>query len=168
MTERPKYSLIEFERRWKVNKDLIPDVSGLEEIQISDKYFPDTRMRLREMTDIQKDKTVYKLTKKYGKITGNSEPLTTIYLSKDEFDLFNRMDGYSLKKTLYRYPYFGINFLIEFFIFPVSDLILAEAEASTDNELSNLKLPEFISSEVTPDKKYEGYSIASVLNTNNY
>ncbi|MFZ1321723.1 MAG: hypothetical protein WAT71_09230 [Ignavibacteria bacterium] len=163
MIDRPKYSLIEFERRWLVNIELLPDISGLEKIQVTDKYFPDTRMRLREMTDIQKGETVYKLTKKYGKITLNSEPLTTIYLSKNEFDLYNKINGYGLKKTLYRYPYFGSIFLIEFFSFPVKDLILTEAEAQTEEKLSLLKLPDFISREITTDKNYEGYSIASGL-----
>ena len=161
MNGRPKYSLIEFERRWLVNIELLPDISVLEKIQITDKYFPDTRMRLREMINIQKGDTVYKFTKKYGKISSNSEPLTTIYLSKDEFDLYNRLDGYLLKKTLYRFPYSGSIFLIEFFLFPDSDLILAEAEAQSEEELSLLNLPEFISIEVTSEKKYEGYSIAS-------
>lgn len=163
MSDKPKYSLIEFERRWLVNKDLIPDVTVLEKIQISDKYFPDTRMRLREMINIQKGETVYKLTKKYGKISTNSEPLTTIYLSQSEYDLYNRIEGYLLKKIIYRYPYSGSIFLIEFFLFPESDLILAEAEAQSEEELSLLNLPDFISKEVTNEKKYEGYSIASGL-----
>lgn len=163
MTERPKYSLIEFERRWLVNIDLLPDLTALEKIIVTDKYFPDTRMRLREMINPEKVKTVYKLTKKYGKNSSNSEPLTTIYLSQGEFELFNRLDGFTLKKTLYRYPYSGSIFLIEFFSFPVTDLILAEAEALSENELYNLNLPEFISGEITTDKNYEGYSIASGL-----
>lgn len=163
LTDRPKYSLIEFERRWLVKKDMIPDISVLEKILITDKYFPDTRMRLREMTNTQKGETVYKLTKKYGKITDSSEPLTTIYLFQAEFDLLNRLDGYGLKKTLYRFPYSGNIFLIEFFSFPITDLILAEAESQSEKELSQLILPDFISKEITTDKNFEGYSIASGL-----
>ncbi|MBS1516706.1 MAG: hypothetical protein JSS91_01320 [Bacteroidetes bacterium] len=161
MTDRPKYSLTEFERRWLVEKKLLPDLSELEETIITDKYFPGTRTRLREMIRSISGEKIFKLTKKYGKVSGMSEPLTTIYLSEEEYSLFNSNEGYILKKSFYRYPYSGTGFLIEIFKIPETEFILAEAEASSEEELTKLVLPDFISEEVTQDKRYEGYSIAS-------
>ncbi|MBK8983896.1 MAG: hypothetical protein IPM38_16650 [Ignavibacteria bacterium] len=161
MNVRPKYSLIEFERRWIVRKEMIPDLSELERIEIYDKYFPDTRMRLRKMVNTLTNITDYKLTKKYGKTSAVSEPLTTIYLSETEYFLFSRQDGFELRKTIFRYPFSGNIFLLEFFRYPELNIILAEAESSSEKELSRLAIPDFTEREVTSEKMYEGYSIAA-------
>lgn len=160
--DKPKYSLIEIEKRWLVNKDLLPDISELKKIEITDKYFPDTRIRLRKMFDTSSSDAKYKLTKKYGKISSNSEPLTTLYLSESEYNLYNKLDGNILIKNIYLYPFSGKRFLIEIFIKPEVEFILLEVEAVSEDELSKLNIPDFIFEDVTNKSQYEGYSIANI------
>ncbi len=159
-TAIPKYSLLEIEKKWTVNKEKLPDISKLRKIEVTDKYFPGTRTRLRQMIDTHSNEIVYKLTKKYGKITSQCEPLTTLYLSRDEFDMFNKLDGFVLIKKIYRYPYSGKDFLIEIFIKPEVDFILLETEAKSEKEINELQIPGFVIKEVTNEKEYEGYTIA--------
>lgn len=161
MNQKPKYSSLEIERKWTVSKELLPDISKLNRIRVTDKYYPGTRTRLRKIEYTQNDEVKYKLTKKYGKITPQAEPLTTLYLSKFEYDLFNKNEGYLLIKDLHQYPYCGNNFLIEFFIKPKVDFILLEVEAATEMIINELKVPEFAIRDVTNEKNYEGYSIAA-------
>jgi len=156
----PKYSLLEIERKWTVNKDKLPDISKLKLIEITDKYFPGTRTRLRRMFDTETKDVKYKLTKKYGKITQQTEPLTTLYLSEFEYDLFNKLEGYVLIKSLYQYPYNGNVFLLELFIKPEVGFILMEVEASSEKIINELEVPDFVIYDVTNVKEYEGYSIA--------
>jgi len=161
MDLNPKYSLIEIERKWIVNKDKLPDISKLKKIEVTDKYFPNTRTRLRRMLDTETKEVKFKLTKKYGKITPQSEPLTTLYLSEYEYELFNEQKGYNLIKNTYQFPFSGNIFLIEFFIKPEVDFILMEVEVLSEKLINKLKVPDFVIKEVTNEKEYEGYAIAS-------
>lgn len=45
----PRYSLPEIERRWRVNPDLLPDLSQLPRRVLTDKYLTHTRLRLRKV-----------------------------------------------------------------------------------------------------------------------
>jgi CYTH domain-containing protein len=157
----PKYSLLEIEKKWTINKDKLHELSNCKLIQITDKYFPDTRTRLRKMVDTETGDIKYKLTKKYGKISSQCEPLTTLYLSENEFNLFNELQGYILIKDIYRYTFSDTTFLVEFFIKPKVDFILLEVEAKTEIEINELIVPDFAETDVTNIKEYEGYSIAA-------
>lgn len=162
----PKYSLLEIEKKWTVNREKLPDLSHCKLIEISDKYFPDTRTRLRKMFDTETKDSVYKLTKKYGKISSQSEPITTLYLTENEFNLFNQIQGNILAKKVYRYDFSGITFLVEFFIKPEVDFVILEAEAKTEKEIDNLIIPDFAETDVTNVVSYEGYSITALRSIN--
>lgn len=161
MQSNPKYSLLEIEKKWIIDKDNLPDISTLQLIEVTDKYFPVTRIRLRKMFYNESNETKYKLTKKYGKISTQSEPLTTLYLSEFEYNLFNLLEGFVLIKNIYQYPFSGKIFLIELFKIPAVNFILLEAEASSEEEIDSQKIPGFVIKEVTNEKEYEGYEIAS-------
>jgi len=161
MNSNPKYSLLEIEKKWTVNKDKLSDLSNLKRIEVTDKYFPGTRTRLRKMFDTETKETKYKLTKKYGKITQQTESLTTLYLSKFEYDFFNQQAGYILIKNIHQFPFSGNIFLIEGFIKPEVDFILMEVEASSEKIINELEVPDFVINDVTNEKGYEGYNIAS-------
>lgn len=158
---KPKYSLIEIEMRWLVDKSKLPDISSLKRIEVTDKYFSETRTRLRSMIDTSTNEVIFKLTKKYGKISPYSEPITTLYLSEYEYDLYNKMDGNILRKNIYHYYFKEKKFLIEIFTEPAVDFVLLEAEESSEEALHQLPVPEFVIRDVTAEKKFEGYSISN-------
>ncbi|MCB0826949.1 MAG: hypothetical protein KDC26_12235 [Armatimonadetes bacterium] len=106
MSQPPKYSLPEIERRWLVDKSQLPDLTGLLITHILDLYIDNTRMRLRKMT--AEDGTItYKLCKKYGNTGVYSEPITNIYLTKEEYETFQHLIGRWVEKNRYRLPQGG-------------------------------------------------------------
>jgi hypothetical protein len=60
-----KYACLEVEYRYLLSK--IPDVllNNPEGWLITDRYFPNTRLRLRHMQSLSGDENIYKLTQKY-------------------------------------------------------------------------------------------------------
>ncbi|MDZ4713652.1 MAG: hypothetical protein SGI89_15195 [bacterium] len=83
----------------------MPELYKLILIEVTDKYFLGTRTRLRRMENTDTHEIQYKLTKKYGKISPQSEPLTTLYLTESEFNFYNCLNGSILIKKIYRYPF---------------------------------------------------------------
>lgn len=64
--ERPKYSLLEIERRWLVDLARVGSLVGLPFKRLEDAYWPGTRLRLRQVIDPD-GRTAYKFGIKYGK-----------------------------------------------------------------------------------------------------
>ncbi|MEZ5162295.1 MAG: hypothetical protein R2688_00810 [Fimbriimonadaceae bacterium] len=103
MSQSPKYSLPEIERRWLVDESQLPDLNVLPVTHILDLYIDNTRMRLRKMT-AQDGTTTYKLCKKYGPSGPYSEPITNIYLTKEEYETFQHLSGRWVEKNRYKLP----------------------------------------------------------------
>ena len=100
-----KYACLEMERRYLL-KTVPEDLpSGNAVWQITDRYFPDTRLRLRLMNAIDHDEKIYKLTQKYrAENQGASQTtITNIYLSESEYHCFEPLEARILIKM--RYPY---------------------------------------------------------------
>ena len=91
----PKYSILEIERRWRVDGAVLETLEGEPVRRITDKYLSGTRMRLRVISGSD---TVYKLCKKYGPLSRFSQPITNLYLSKEEYDIFNTLSGKVVQK----------------------------------------------------------------------
>jgi hypothetical protein len=63
MTETPKYSRLEIERRWLVDASAV-DLANAEVCEIDDLYIANSHLRLRKIS--APDVVVFKLCKKYG------------------------------------------------------------------------------------------------------
>jgi hypothetical protein len=83
-----KYACLEVEYRYLLNK--IPDdwPGGPKGWLITDRYFPNTRLRLRHMKSLAGDKHVYKLTQKYRSETQKAyeTTITNVYLTEAEYN----------------------------------------------------------------------------------
>ena len=146
-----KYALPEFERRFLVEVPPEPLSSG---VFIEDLYLEGTRMRLRRMTPEDGGPTVLKLGKKYGRVATATEPIVNIYLSPEEFDLFEKLPGYRLAKTRHRHEGFAVD------VFRDLPLILAEVEASSFEDLMAVPVPNWAIREVTGEAGFEGANLA--------
>jgi CYTH domain-containing protein len=153
-----KYACLEVECRYLLNKipDDLPD--NPRGWLITDRYFPDTRLRLRHMQSLSGDEHIYKLTQKYRSETQNAyeTTITNMYLSEAEYHHFEALEAKILKKK--RYPYSLSNFSLSIDVFEGrhQGLILAEMEMEKKEGVGDLAFPSFILKEVTADPFFTG------------
>lgn len=159
-----KYSILEIEKKWLLDAQNLPNLNTLDFCKIEDKYLNNTRIRLRKVNYNNSEKISYKLCKKYGKLNDFSEPITNIYLTKQEFEIFDLQAGNKLCKTRYYYPYFSNTFAIDEIKIDNKTLYLLELEVKKISDFENLKLPNFIIEEVTLNEKYNGNNLALTTN----
>lgn len=95
-----KYAQIELERRFLL-KDKPVQLNQSQSTNIEDLYLKKTQMRLRKME--KADHTEYKLTKKLilSSFSSSRQWISTIYLSPLEYELFNQLPGYIIRKRRY-------------------------------------------------------------------
>jgi CYTH domain-containing protein len=159
-----KYSCLEVECRYLLSS--IPN--GLLESQnywlIADRYFPNTRLRLRHMKSASEDENIYKLTQKYRSETQNpyETTITNIYLSEAEFTLLKSLEGKILEKK--RYPYKAQNHSLSIDVFEGrhQGLILAEMELESKTEIGEFVLPSFVLKDVTDDPFFTGGNLIAM------
>ncbi|GEM_PF-5094268 len=101
--------------------------------------------------------TIFKLGKKYGKLSSLSEPITTLYLTEEEHESFSGLPGYSAKKT--RYEISGGS--LDLYQGPNSGFMLFELEFENELIAKEYVPPEFVLDEITNDGNYSGFSLAS-------
>lgn len=160
MEKMPKYSKLEHEKKWLLKKKSLPSLEALDKTKIVDKYFPETKIRLRKMTNLKSGENVYKLCKKYGKLTNTSEPITNIYLNESEYLLLNNLPGYILTKNRYGYPFHDKLYSIDEFTRSMEPFYLLELEIGDGESFEDVELPEFIERDVTEEEGFSGYSLA--------
>lgn len=153
-----KYACLEVESRYLLNKvpdDLLDNANGW---LITDRYFPNTRLRLRHMKSLSGNEDVYKLTQKYRSETQNAyeTTITNTYLTEAEHNLFESLAANILKKT--RYPCTMQNYSLSIDIFEGRHrgLILAEMELEKKEEAYEIVLPSFVLKDVTDDLFFTG------------
>ena len=129
-----KYSREEIERRWLLNSQSLPNLTELEMWEVTDKYFEETRLRLRRMYSPKTRKEVYKLCKKYGKTSDISEPITNLYLTNAEHTLIDQIPGIELRKRKYEYPHYGVLFSVEEILGTIGDNLRILGESQVDLE----------------------------------
>jgi len=159
-----KYACLEVEYRYLLNKgpDDLPDVS--KSWLIHDRYFPNTRLRLRHMKSFSRNEDIYKLTQKYRPATQNAyeTTITNIYLTEAEYNLFESLEARILTKR--RYPYTWQNYTLSIDVFEGrhQGLILAEMELENKAEADAFVLPSFVLKDVTDDPFFTGGNLVAM------
>jgi CYTH domain-containing protein len=152
MQPQHKYARIELERRFLL--DQFPGHANVVRVRrITDRYIDATGLRLREQND-GSGLTVYKLTQKIPARAGEAQQalITSMYLTRDEFDVLAQLPAKMLSKTRYSVPPFGI----DLFEGTLKGLVLAEAEFDSAIEAQALVLPWFILHDVSTDERFTG------------
>jgi CYTH domain-containing protein len=147
-----KYARIEWERRFLVRR--FPAGEKVTRIRsIRDRYIEGTTLRLRQQND-DDGQAVFKLTQKLpgGAERGQQGLITTLYLTRAEFNVLAILPGKELTKVRHSVPPFGI----DVFEGKLGGLVLAEAEFNSAAEASALALPSFVIAEVSDDRRFTG------------
>lgn len=159
-----KYACLEVEYRYLLNKvpeDLLDNPQGW---LITDRYFPNTRLRLRQMKSLSRNEDIYKLTQKYRSETQNAyeTTITNIYLTEAEYNLLESLAAKILKKT--RYPYTTQNYSLSIDVFEGrhQGLILAEMQLEKKAEAGAFVLPSFVLKDVTDDPFFTGGNLVTM------
>ena len=156
MTEAPKYTKTEIERRWIVRLERAESLSPSRTRRIEDKYIANTRLRPRKVLE---DGAVpsFKLGKKYGHSGTNSEPVASLYLTETEHATLNELPGVTAVKTRLSIEAGSLDMYVlpklAFAVFEVEFLSLADAAA--------YEPPAFVTTEVTGDEEFSGFKLAS-------
>jgi CYTH domain-containing protein len=159
-----KYACLETERRYllKTIPDNLPaNTNGW---LITDRYFPNTRLRLRDMKSISGKEKIYKLTQKYRSATQNAyeTTITNVYLTEAEYNFLEPLEAKIIKKKRYPYSAQNHNFSIDVFEGRHQGLILAEMEFDKESEFEEFVLPSFVLKDVTEDLFFTGGSLVTM------
>ena len=153
-----KYACLEVEYRYLLSEVPNDLLDHQKHWQITDRYFPNTRLRLRHMKLGSGNENIYKLTQKYRAETQNAyeTTLTNIYLSEAEYNHLESLEAKILKKK--RYPYKAQDYSLSIDVFEGrhQGLILAEMELENKAEVGEIVLPWFVLKEVTDDPFFTG------------
>ena len=160
-----KYACLEVECRYLLN--MIPDaLLGVPKgWQITDRYFPNTRLRLRHMQSLSGDGNVYKLTQKYRSEAQNAyeTTITNVYLTEAEYKRFEALEARILEKKRYPYTLQSYSLSIDVFEGRHQGLILAEMEVERKEVVDELALPSFILKDVTEDPFFTGGNLVTMM-----
>lgn len=158
--EETRYTRVEYERRFLVSpqadwRSCVEPYSKTFE----DTYLPDTRLRLRILTDSDTGRRVLKLNKKHESDSPYFRTVSRILLSPSEYEIFDGLGGHRLRKVRYYHHQEDQVFSIDVFEGELEGLILCETEADGLAELMAIEPPPFASHEVTEDAFFTGGSL---------
>ena len=159
-----KYACLEIERRFWLKKfpdDLLENTNGW---LVTDRYFPNTRLRLRHMRSISGNENIYKLTQKYRSEAQNAyeTTITNLYLTEGEYKHLESLEGKIIKKKRYPYRVQNHSFSIDVFEGRHQGLILAEMEFERQSELGEFALPVFALKDVTDEPFFTGGNLVTM------
>jgi hypothetical protein len=153
-----KYALAERERRFLLRtvRTGVPAARVL----IEDRYLVGTRLRLRQMTDLDgpEGSATYKLTQKIPTPTGAPGLITTLYLSAAEYTALMELPARTLRKIRSSFPPLGV----DVFEGPLQGLILAEAEFENAADEATFQRPSDVVAEVTADVRFTGGALVTL------
>ena len=155
MTDLPKYSALEIERRWLVDAGAVGDLNNAPFRLFDDIYIEKSRLRLRKIT-MQSGEVVFKLGKKYGKRSRLVEPITTLYLDEAEYIALSSLPGVRISKK--RFSIAGGS--LDVFTFPSQPISIFELEFESVPSAESYVPPGFVTREVTGDPNFSGHSLA--------
>ena len=155
----PKYAILEIERRWLARSELLPELGSLDHMLVEDVYFPGTRMRLRKMTGA--GSIVYKLAKKYGKISSIEEPIVNIYLDENEYSFFAALPGRRLVRRRFHFHAGGRTYSINMILEGEGPIIVEAEYESREIALRDVP-PPFCGDEISNDVFYEAVKFAGI------
>jgi CYTH domain-containing protein len=158
----PKYAKLENERRFLVNREIVPDLTTVGFRLIEDLYLSNSRLRLRSVTDSVTGKRELKLCKKYGSNDPMSEPIVNIYLAPSEYELLAKLPGSPIRKRRYRVEHRNQTFGIDVFLDNLAGLVLCEKEAATVDIARALEAPPWAKCEVTADLFFTGGNLCQL------
>ena len=161
MSTAHKYARIESERRFLLQA-LPLNLNTREGSRIIDRYWPETRMRLRLIESLDGQVLARKLTQKYVE-PGQPPEETTItnqYLTAAEYKLFAQLPGNELVKRRYKYLHEGSGYSIDQFEDELKGLLLAEIEAG-QGVLPAGASPDFAVCEVTAEPAFTGGALVN-------
>jgi CYTH domain-containing protein len=153
MTDAPKYSLPEIERRWLVDLAQV-DLSGVPCRDIEDLYIAGSRLRLRKISGAEG--VTFKLPKKYGKRTPLTEPITNLYLTQAEYQLLSALPGTRTHKRRYSLERGSV----DVYVTPRAGIALFEIEFECERAAHEFVPPAFFIREVTNDIAFSGVALA--------
>jgi CYTH domain-containing protein len=157
-----KYACLETERRYLLQE--LPD-SGVEYQNgwlITDRYFPQTRLRLRHLKSVTGTEVIFKLTQKYRAETQTADEttITNLYLTEAEYNLFSSLAANTITKKRYPCRVQDHHFSLDVFEGRHRGLILAEREMEAQAKGDEAALPLFALREVTDDPFFLGGNLA--------
>jgi len=155
MSDTPKYSRIEIERRWLVDLAAVGDLSSVTFREIEDLYISGSRLRLRKVTD-PTGRLIFKFGKKYGKRSVASEAVTNLYLSEAEHRQLSILPGHVTLKR--RYTVEGG--ALDIYHHPSGGLGIFEVEFDDEASAQAYRPPHFVTREITPEASFSGFSVA--------
>ena len=159
--QRPKYALIERERRWLIDANARPSLDGLAFTLIEDRYLHGTRLRLRRMTPSNGGTPALKLTKKYEAADPLARPIVTAYLDEAEFAALAAIPAATIAKRRFKLFDGAAAFSVDVFLGRLAPLELAEIEWTDDAGLRTLQGPSWAVREISNDPRYEGGNLAA-------
>ena len=159
-----KYACLEVECRYLLSQipdDLLASSPGW---RITDRYFPNTRLRLRHMQSLSGGENIYKLTQKYRAEIQNAyeTTITNVYLTEAEYIHFEALEAKILKKKRYPYSLSKFSLSIDVFEGRHQGLILAEMEVEKKADVDELVLPLFVLKDVTEDPFFTGGNLVTM------
>lgn len=155
MSNIPKYTILEIERRWLVDPNSVGRLDTTVERIIDDLYIDGTHLRLRKMIG-PGSRIEYKFGKKYGKISPISEPITNLYLEKHEYLSLSNLPGRSSRKR--RYSLDGGS--LDVYELPNRGVMVFEVEFSSEALARAYSPPPFVVREITGEPDFTGAEMA--------
>ena len=159
-----KYACLETERRYLLEK--IPDglLENIDGWLITDRYIPNTRLRLRHMKSASGNENIYKLTQKYRSETQNADEttITNLYLTEEEYNHLEALEARIIEKKRYPYQAHHQHFSIDIFAGRHQGLILAEMELEKPAEAPESNLPAFVLKDITNDPFFTGGNLVAI------
>lgn len=154
---QPKYALPEIERRWLADFDAAGALEG-DACVIDDIYISGTHLRLRRMAGPDGTVTL-KLCKKYGKTSQVSEPITNVYLSRDEYAVLAQLRGRAVRKRRWRVAGGALD------VYASADgsaggVTIFEKEFGSEDEARAYSPPAFARQEITNAPSFSGAALA--------
>lgn len=155
----PKYSHVERERRFLVDRARLPALPDLA-VLIEDRYITGTRLRLRRMTDEASGEVAHKLAKKYEATDPTARPMVSAYLTAAEYDVFAALPATVVRKR--RFPVMSGPhvFGVDLFDGALVGLALGEVDAADAVALGAVDAPSWAIREVSHDPRYQGGALA--------
>ena len=153
MSDAPKYSEVEIERRWLVDLSAV-DLSSAPCREIDDLYIAESRLRLRRV--FGSGELTFKLGKKYGKRTALSEPITNLYLTEAEYRRLSELPGARTRKRRYTLERGAVDVYAE----PNAGLAVFEVEFEDERAARTFAPPPFVKREITNESAFSGVSLA--------
>jgi len=155
LTELPRYSILEIERRWLVDIAALGSLAATPYRLYQDLYIWNSRLRLRKITEVGCE-TLFKLGKKYGKQSRLSEPITTLYLTEAEYLGLVHLPGHYSSKRRYTMS----EGFLDVYEKPNCGLMIFELEFDDEMSAKRYRPPHFVGNEITGEHAYSGFQLA--------